>query len=1164
MADDISFAAKLDTGNFDAGMTVITGSLLKIGSLAVDALMGAGAAVAGLVGDSIGIAAKFQSSLNSFASVTGGAMDAAGMEVSDFSDLFLEMGAKTAYSAGQAADAAVELAKGGLDPATIAAGGLEGALGLAAAGALDLTMAAEITAKQLGVWSDTGVTAANVADLMAQAANASTVGVQELALGMANVGGVAKLTGVSFEETVQTLALLAPGFSSAADAGTSLKTFLSRLVPSTDKAKEAFIELGLVQAVTFEDGSEGARNAFFDVNGSFIGMEGAAQLLQEAFKDMGEEQKLATLGVLFGSDAIRAGAMIAEAGAEGFNAMGDAMTGAGTAAEQAAKLNQGYAFSMESLKGSFETIQIVIGTALLPILTNLLNNAIIPAANAMLTWAQGTMPLVQAGFEQLGTVLSTLGSYFKFVITDGDQLNDFLASLPLSIQPFALAIGNMIVFIQDNFPLMQATFTTVFGSLQEMIIAVSGFITGTLMPAFATIWGESGVQLPTMQQVFETVMATIAQVMTLVTDFITNTLVPTLTTAVAWVVANWPQIQAKIQEFWAVAQPILQQAADFVVNTLIPKFQEVVSWVVTNWPMIQANVDMVMTAIKSAITVVVGEVVPFFLEKFGEIKAWVDANWPLIEATVKQVIENISTNIHSVIDPLVAFWNDNHETIKAIAETMWENMKISIGNAISIIEGIIKTTMQIITGDWSGAWETIKETVNTVWENMKEIATNNSELMRKIIADKVEELKTWWDAKWTEIQNSVTTIIAGILVTIITKVEEIKSAFTSIDWLKIGTDIIDGIKNGIGNAVGGLVQAATDAAWGAFNAAKAALGISSPSRLFEGIGAATMAGMSLGVEAGVSDAAAVMTAAVLEVGSAFIEDNGEVGQLSGQALVDYYTEELQLLESRLQFPEQALEAARSRLTWANANVGQEGGQAFVDQYAAELELLGSILQFPEQALAAAQSRIDQANRQAGTEAGQAYVDPYFTEMQRIQEVHDAVSASLIDAGELAIDINSVMGQAAAQAFVDPYILEMQQIQAARDILSANMAAEALIDPYIAEMQAIQAARDALNAGNTAPSQRDIDALIGTFNQNTPTASQRDIDALMATFNQNTAPSGTGGYGLVAPPTVGPAPPTTNTYNNTSSPQFVLNATTSRTMQNVQSEFATMQVLAGLT
>ena len=61
-----------------------------------------------------------------------------------------------------------------------------------------------IVAKQLGSWASTGVDATQVSNTLAQAANASTVGVEELALGLSQVGGVAKVSGVSFHELNQT------------------------------------------------------------------------------------------------------------------------------------------------------------------------------------------------------------------------------------------------------------------------------------------------------------------------------------------------------------------------------------------------------------------------------------------------------------------------------------------------------------------------------------------------------------------------------------------------------------------------------------------------------------------------------------------------------------------------------------------------------------------------------------------------------------------------------------------------------------------------------------------------------------------------------------------------------------------------------------------------
>jgi hypothetical protein len=52
MGENIEYKALLDTGNFDAGMDIMIGGLLKIGEVAVDAMMQAGGAVAGFVEDS--------------------------------------------------------------------------------------------------------------------------------------------------------------------------------------------------------------------------------------------------------------------------------------------------------------------------------------------------------------------------------------------------------------------------------------------------------------------------------------------------------------------------------------------------------------------------------------------------------------------------------------------------------------------------------------------------------------------------------------------------------------------------------------------------------------------------------------------------------------------------------------------------------------------------------------------------------------------------------------------------------------------------------------------------------------------------------------------------------------------------------------------------------
>ncbi|KPV46244.1 hypothetical protein SE17_43480, partial [Kouleothrix aurantiaca] len=176
------------------------------------------------------------------------------------------------------------------DRATIAAGGLRTALDLAAASETGIAESAEILAKQLGVWVDAAADATvkshflgEAADLLSQAANASTVDVSDLALGLANSGKAADIAGLSFRETVTGMALISSGFSSAADAGTSFKTFISALQPATDKQADAMKKLNLLTA----DGT----SVFYDAQGSFIGLEQAAGILKTATEGLSEAEK---------------------------------------------------------------------------------------------------------------------------------------------------------------------------------------------------------------------------------------------------------------------------------------------------------------------------------------------------------------------------------------------------------------------------------------------------------------------------------------------------------------------------------------------------------------------------------------------------------------------------------------------------------------------------------------------------------------------------------------------------------------------------------------------------------------------------------------------------------------------------------------------------------
>lgn len=298
-------------------------------------------AAAGL-GSAVLAAANFDSAMSK--------VDAATHETAGNMDLLreaaIQAGADTQYSASEAAAGIEELAKAGVETKDILAGGLSGALSLAAAGELDVAKAAEIAATAMTQFKLGGDQVNHVADLLAAGAGKAQGGVTDLGAALQQSGLVAAQTGLSIEETVGTLAEFASAGLIGSDAGTSFKTMLQALTPSSDAARTAIEKYNL---------------SAYDSQGNFIGMTEYAGKLKAGLKDLSVEQQNATLKTIFGSDAVRAAAIIFSEGAEGAAKWQKGVNDAGYAADTAARKMDNLKGDVEQLKGSFETLLITSG-----------------------------------------------------------------------------------------------------------------------------------------------------------------------------------------------------------------------------------------------------------------------------------------------------------------------------------------------------------------------------------------------------------------------------------------------------------------------------------------------------------------------------------------------------------------------------------------------------------------------------------------------------------------------------------------------------------------------------------------------------------------------------------------------------------------------------------
>lgn len=354
---DILIKVGADTSGFQAGMGAVesrmNGVARSVGRYGM--MIGAGLGV--LTGLAVKLAGDYQKSLNIFQAVTKAtvpqmeAVDAKAKALG--ADLSLP-----ATSAKDAADAMTELAKGGLSVnQTMAAA--KGVLQMSAAAEISNAEAAKITARALKAFNLEGSEAGRVADVLANAANASTGEMTDFAMGLQQSSAVAKMYGLSINENTAALMKMADAGISGSDAGTSFKRLLQTLIPVTDRQQELTKKLGI---------------NVFDANGKFAGIRGAIKQYHAALAPLSQQQRLTAMNTLFGSDAIRAANIVLMDGVSSFDQYVARTEVSGAAADLAAAKMKGFKGALEGFKSAAETAAIGVGTKLLPALTQLVGS----------------------------------------------------------------------------------------------------------------------------------------------------------------------------------------------------------------------------------------------------------------------------------------------------------------------------------------------------------------------------------------------------------------------------------------------------------------------------------------------------------------------------------------------------------------------------------------------------------------------------------------------------------------------------------------------------------------------------------------------------------------------------------------------------------------------
>lgn len=441
-------------------------------------LVGAGALAAGVA--SVKMAGDYEQGLNIFKSVSGATAQQMAMVAAKARELGQDA-SLPGVSARDAANAMTELSKAGLSVNdTLAAS--KGVMSLAKAGQIDVADAATIAAQALNAFKLKGSDAGKVADVLANGANASATDIRGLSLGLQQSAAVASQFGVSLEDTVTTLGLFANRGMQGSDAGTSLKTMLISLANPSKKASELMHQLGI--------------NAY-DASGKFVGMRQLAQNLQNGLKGLSEEQKQQALATIFGTDAFRAAAFLADSAGKSYDDMSKAVGRSGAAMDLAKAQNSGFNGALDNLKSTLETVGTDIGMKLLPPLTKIIkelaNSGIIEAFGAALTALTPIISYVASLFIALkiNQVIGWFGGLFVKVKEAGGAfkyLAGIISKNPIGLIVTAIAIViPLLIDLEQRFHIFSNAVEWIKNAWNGMVEWFTGIFTG-IGQALSNVW----------------------------------------------------------------------------------------------------------------------------------------------------------------------------------------------------------------------------------------------------------------------------------------------------------------------------------------------------------------------------------------------------------------------------------------------------------------------------------------------------------------------------------------------------------------------------------------------------------------------------------------------------------------------------------------------------
>lgn len=754
----------------------------------------------GIAATSIKVGNEFQAQMSRVQAIAG----ATGGELDKMKAQAVELGAKTAFSAKEAAQGMENLASAGFQVNEIM-DAMPGVLDLAAVSGGDVAASSEAMASSLRAFGLEAGQAGHVADVFARAAadtNAETV---DMAEAMKYVAPVAHSMGLSLEETAASIGIMADAGIKGSQAGTTLRGALSRIAKPTKAMVKSMDQLGV---------------SFYDANGKMIPLREQIAQLKTATAGLTQEERNRHLVTLYGQNSLSGMLALLDAGPEKLDKMTNALINSdGAAREMAETMQDNLASKIEQMGGAFESAAIVIQQILEPALTKVVGGItklieaflnMSPVGQKMVVIFAGMVAALGPLLLIAGTVLTTmvklriamqflgpafmgtmgtialvvaafyaLVAVFMLAYTKSERFRNFIDNLAPAIKK---GLGVAVEWTAEKLKVLWEWLQKATEKVKEFGSAISSKVANTLQQfginlgqagssigsfissglerlggAFGKVGGIMSIAASVLTKVglaFFGITGPLGLVISLVVSFLT-----------AW--ARTGELNADgITQVFDNLTSTIQGAAD-AINQYLPIFVQ------KGTEILVKLIEGIANAIPGVVSVI-SQVIESLVQTISTVLPTIlAAGVQILTALINGIAQALPTIIQAAIQIIMALFNGLIQALPTIISAAIQIIQALIQGLVEALPAIIEAALQIITGLVQGliqalpmileaALQIIMGLVNALIENIGPILEAGIQILMALIQGLIQMIPELIVAAIEIITTLLTSILSNL------------------------------------------------------------------------------------------------------------------------------------------------------------------------------------------------------------------------------------------------------------------------------------------------------------------------------------------------------------------------------------------------------------------